>query len=573
MYATMNRARDAFWIALLASIAYLPSLGGGFVYDDVTIVAGDVRVERGDLLAALTGPYWAERPAGLYRPVTTASYVIEGWLSKAPLGFRLVNVALHAAGSVLALALALRLTGTRRGALIAAGLFAVHPIHVEVAANVVGRAESLGFLLAGCAWLLAVEAASELHVGRLLAACALATLAALAKENALAVAFAAPLEALIFARRRAALAALPGIVAAVTALVLRRAALGSSLMPSASGIPGFMNPLALAPFAVRLANAPLLVLTYVRHLVLPIDLAPDYGGSFLQLATGIGPRSLAQIGAALGLLAIPPLASGRRGLFASAFFVLALLPVLQLVPIGTILADRLAYAASFGFALAVSVSWARPSRRVAAVAFALLASIAANDALAWTDMVALFERGLGRAPGSVQIPYVLGQVLGERARREEDEGHPEAAAALAGNGAADLARAAELAPSDPRPLLHLGVLEHQRGRLIEARRALERALDLLTRQEPVAPNELGFVLAELGFVLEDLRDTPGAEALLARSNEVAPNARVLAELGGLLARRGDSKGARAALARSLALDPTQDKAREIRALLESLPPD
>src|SRR5262249_58913717 len=110
----------------------------------------------------------------------------------APFGYHLVNFALHAAVCVvLALVLA-RITGDATLALLAAFLFAAHPVHTEAVASVVGRAELLAALLGLLAWWIVLARRSVLAR----AAAALVLLAAvLAKENAItivAVAVAAP---------------------------------------------------------------------------------------------------------------------------------------------------------------------------------------------------------------------------------------------------------------------------------------------------------------------------------------------------------------------------------------------
>ncbi len=456
----------------LVLLVYGPSLGGGFVYDDEALIEKDPRVREGKLLAAVTEPYWGERHGGLYRPVTTLSFVLQGRVSRKPLGFRVVNLALHAGATVLAFALARRLTESERAAFLAAAIFAVHPIHVEAVANVVGRAESLGFLLAGAAWLLAVPAAEEGRPGGLALAALLATLGTLAKENALALVLAAPLEALLF-RRRALLAALPAATALVLALGARWLVLGTALTPSGAGISEIMNPLAGSSFAVRAANAPLLLLVYLEHLAFPIGLAPDYGGATIALEPGLGGRAVLHGLAAAGLLAIPPIFSGRRGAFASGLVVLTLLPVLQLVTVGTLVGDRLAYAASFGFALALAQL--RPPRLAAALVLGLAAGIATADALAWKDTIGLFRRSLTRVPSSAMIPYVLGQLLANEDPLPRED---------AAEARELLVRAAALAPREAAgPLVHLAILEAKTGDAPAARRHAREALALNPREE------------------------------------------------------------------------------------------
>jgi len=82
----------------------------------------------------------------LYRPLVTQSYAIQRWLGgvRAPAfgawSFHLVNLLLHAGVSAMVAELARRIGGFRVG-LFAGILFALHPIHSEAVAGIVGRAE------------------------------------------------------------------------------------------------------------------------------------------------------------------------------------------------------------------------------------------------------------------------------------------------------------------------------------------------------------------------------------------------------------------------------------------------
>jgi tetratricopeptide (TPR) repeat protein len=567
--------RESLLVLLLSIVAFLPSLSDSFVYDDVPLVRDDARVARGDVGAAFTTPYWGERHGGLYRPVTTLSFVLEGRLSRAALGFHAVNLALHGASAVLVLALARKLLGRGRAAFLAALVFAVHPIHAEVAANVVGRGESLGLLLGGSAWLLARD-------GRpisLVVASVLALLAVLAKESAIVLALAAPLELLLVRRSpgRAAVAAAPACFALAIALGLRTFMLGpEALTPATQGIAPFMNPLATEALGVRLANAPLLLLTYLEHLAVPLRLAPDYGGSALPLAASAGdPRVFAWALASAVALVAPALLAREhaRALgFASAFLVLALAPVLQLVPIGTLLADRLAYAASIGFALAAGVALDAIARRFrgagrlfVALLVGGLAGLALLEARAWSDGLTLFERAHARSHGSVQIPLDLGKMRLARARELEASSGPAAREEYA-LAVEPLEEASRLAPDDPGPLLLLGEALRELGRLGEARRSLERALALHPREEAAGRSELGLVLLAQGE-----RDL--ALDQLFQSAFLEPGYRTCAIAGQLLAERGDRWWARHELELSLALEPRQESAPRIRELLLSLTKD
>src|SRR5207237_1160468 len=99
-------------------------------------------------------PYWPPNLGGhMYRPLVIAGFALD-WLLGSTAWFHTVNLAWHAAASVAVAALARRWMDST-GALVAGLLFAVHPVHVEAVANVVGRAE----LMAALFTLLAVYAA------------------------------------------------------------------------------------------------------------------------------------------------------------------------------------------------------------------------------------------------------------------------------------------------------------------------------------------------------------------------------------------------------------------------------
>ncbi len=142
-------------VILLAFAAYANSLGNGFTYDDRSIVLGHPAVlEEHDgrpvpWYQAWFVPYWPETNRRtdldvLYRPFTLQTYAWDmrflgpngGW-------FHLVNVALHALVSVGVWWLGRRLAESPAAGVVAGCVFAVHPIHTEAVANIVGRAEIL----------------------------------------------------------------------------------------------------------------------------------------------------------------------------------------------------------------------------------------------------------------------------------------------------------------------------------------------------------------------------------------------------------------------------------------------
>ena len=133
-------------VALVAFAVFTNTLSHQFVYDDNSVIVENPRVHQlTNWREIVTSPWW---PRGLYRPVTSLTLAANWTLDPGePSGFHLVNVLLHAIAAALVAVLGARLMGMPGG--LAAGLlFAVHPVHVEAVANVVGRAEVLATVFA-----------------------------------------------------------------------------------------------------------------------------------------------------------------------------------------------------------------------------------------------------------------------------------------------------------------------------------------------------------------------------------------------------------------------------------------
>ena len=101
------------------------------------------------LRALLTGPP-LPGPTGTpyYRPVQALTYLLDYHLwGLTPAGFHLTSVLLHAGTAMLLYRLGGSLLRDARAALVAALLFAVHPIHTEAVTYIAGRSDPLAALL------------------------------------------------------------------------------------------------------------------------------------------------------------------------------------------------------------------------------------------------------------------------------------------------------------------------------------------------------------------------------------------------------------------------------------------
>src|SRR2546428_3103030 len=134
-------------VAACAVVVCLGALGNRFAMDDLYVIVFNPLVHSASgIWRAFGAPYWPPDYGGkMYRPLVVATFGLDR-LADGSAWFHAVNVLCHGAAAVVAAALARRWAGAR-GALVAGVVFAVHPVHVEAVANVVGRAEPLAQLL------------------------------------------------------------------------------------------------------------------------------------------------------------------------------------------------------------------------------------------------------------------------------------------------------------------------------------------------------------------------------------------------------------------------------------------
>jgi len=142
----LTERRAAAIASAVAFAVFLPSLVNGWSGDDTLMIEFNGVVHgAGSALGAWFETYWRYpfSSGGLYRPLTILTYGVDWSLFKGdPWWFHFVNVVLHAVVTVLVvLVMAQWLRPVP--ALVAGLVFAVHPVHVEAVANVVGRAELL----------------------------------------------------------------------------------------------------------------------------------------------------------------------------------------------------------------------------------------------------------------------------------------------------------------------------------------------------------------------------------------------------------------------------------------------
>lgn len=439
--------RGAWLAAAVGAACFLNSLWNGLVYDDIPIVRDNPRIRSLSNVSDIWLTDWwrpvdpdtdvaMRRRDRLYRPLTMQTFALQYAIHEArPAGYHAVNVALHAAVCLLVWRLAQRLFDDTTISNLAALVFAVHPIHCEAVANVIGRAEVLAalFLLGGCLILLPDGRPPGWRRGALAGLVFLAAL--FCKETAICY---VPVALLLMhaaaARPRqrpwrwwlthAALLLAPLVIY----LPLRYVALDQHLLRDLAPSE-VMNPLVQAEGPYRALHAFTILGHYTRLLLAPVKLSCNYGLKIIDPHAGPGLMTFVGLVTALGL-AVALVGYWKRAVLWRRLAVLTAAALASyvlvsntVVLIGVSLAERLFYWPSVPILLALVVlvvhawRWAREGERLSAemprvlrlAGMGLLAVLALRSVVRnfdWSSNLALFSADAAQYPGPEADPAV-----------------------------------------------------------------------------------------------------------------------------------------------------------------------
>lgn len=497
------RLRICAALVALVAISYASGVSAELVYDDVVLVRDNAQLRSFEALPRLFDQHlWQGTgfPSKLYRPLLPATLMVEHAVhGGSPRGYRLTNIALHAAVTVALFLLLAAFGHAPVPAGLAAALFAAHPVHTEAVDLVINRSELLATLcfLAGLGALQRDVVLSWRPVrGFALAALAFAVGLLCRESMATFPAIAALLLALRApARPRLALAAGFAALAVVLAgyLALRHGALATSSVLQLG------HAVEAAALSDRLSAIVTPLVTYLRLLFVPLELQVLHED--VVLARGVWLWAAALLPPALSAASLA--GAGRRApslALAAPFFYLTLLPSTRIFADPQLVAERFLYLPSVALAL------------LAAPAFEALAARSAR--LAWAAAGALALSGL-----ALTADRNLDWRSEEALWRAELEVAPSAAARF-NLGAVRLAAGAY---AEAEPLLHAAVTaDHATDKallaLAQARYGLGRPVLALQPLEALLARRPGHAEAAAlrARILDGLRLTPEAFEALRR---------------------------------------------------------
>ncbi len=463
---------DTFWSRgnILAAITlfivsfalYIPALDYDYILDDKIVISENNFTKEGiggiwDILSreSFEG-YLGEQQdlveGGRYRPLSIVTFALEvEFFGLNPTVSHIVNGLLYGLTAVLIFRLMFLLVPLKNRTktnwligvpFITAILFAVHPIHTEVVANIKGRDEIMAFLGALAALYFSfryVDKKSWLH---LVWVFAFLFLGLMSKENAITFLAVIP-AALYFFTDRPIKQILPvfgvSLLAAALYLIIRTSVIGY-LLSSGQEITDLMNnPFIEMNGPQKAATIMFTLGKYVQLLFNPHPLSHDYYPYAIAIQEWVNPWVLISLGVYL-LMAVVAILGLRKKSFYS-FWIIYFLATLSIVsnvffPVGTFMNERFIYISSFAYCAILTYFFMKdlpdillPGRKwVKPVSIVVMAIHVFGFAIytqyripAWSSPEALNSSAVIANPNSARANLFYGTVLFNKYRDASDQ--------------------------------------------------------------------------------------------------------------------------------------------------------
>ncbi len=444
-------------LAAVSFLLYANTLGHGFVLDDIIMVKDNTIVAKGfqGIGELLTTPHmrgYLVVPNDTYRPLSLVMFAIEtGLFGQNAHVNHFFNV-LTFVGCVLLFFWFLHLFFDEKKpvvAFIGALIFAVHPIHTEVVANIKSRDELLCFLFAFWALILFLKFMKQGKMMHLVLGSIILYLSIISKENTVVFMGVVPVLFFLFKNDdsgRAIKITLAAIIPIVLFIIVRNRVLTAYDANTSGSIEFIDNALVQAPDVMtRIATSIYISGKYLWMMFVPYPLVCNYSYNAIPFVGFGNPVVLATM-AAYGFIVYYSINAIRKKeknpfAFAVLFFLMTIALFNNMfILIGAEMGERFLFMASAGACLAIATAfdkWLLPnlediylSKRftMQPKVLALLVPVALVYSVMtfarnkdWRDNVELYKVDLEKSPNDARLNYYLGTALAETVYMEEQD--------------------------------------------------------------------------------------------------------------------------------------------------------
>ncbi|MBX2906257.1 MAG: tetratricopeptide repeat protein [Taibaiella sp.] len=447
------------FLGVLSFVVYFNTIWNGFVMDDVMVLKDNRMVLRGmsaipELLSTPHMRGYLIIPNDLYRPLSLVMFAIEyQFFGLSPAIHHLMNIVFFAGCSIMLFLFLDKLFKGQRTtlALITAIIFAVHPVHTEVVANIKSRDELMCFFFGFWALNLFADYMSSGKMLKLALGTLLFYLAIISKETVIAFVGVIPVIFFFYRnedKKRAAFITAGTVIATLIFLAVRTSVLNAyDANQPAAKVEFIDNALAGAadmPLTATtvFATKVLVMGHYLRLMFLPYPLLSTYSYNSIPFADFASIGFWLSLVAYLGMIYVmvtrfmkdrkDPWAFGIM-FYLATIFLFSNFPFLM----GAELAERFAFFASVGTCLLMGLAiekWIIKSEtsdvsivKTSKVLMILGPLVLVYGGLTfarnfeWKDNLTLYKADISRSPNDVRLFHNVGSALAEELYEEEKD--------------------------------------------------------------------------------------------------------------------------------------------------------
>ena len=565
----MSRFKYGF-IALIVFVLYGNTLNNGFALDDSIVITENIYTQKGlsgirEILTtdSFQGFFKDEGKkdlvsGGRYRPLSVVFFAIEyQFFGNNAFLSHFITILWYAALCVMVLITLNQLFKDYKNgpilSMLTTLLFAAHPVHTEVVANIKGRDEILSLLFSVSAFYYVLRFHDEKRNKHLLLASVMMFLGLLSKEITITFLAVIPLAVWLF-RSEHSSGILKSFVAifipSILFVIIRQSIVGNSL--DTQSLELLNNPFLkwngtnYIPFsgAEKLATVVYTWLLYFQILIGPVVLTHDYYPKHIEMMRFSDWQVILSIAVhiILAVLAVFNFRKNKIITFSIVFYFATFSIVSNLFfPIGTFMAERFLFTPSLGFALICSVGLLRLEEKYKSIALVCLGILillygikTVNRNKAWKDNYTLFSTDIKHSPNSAKLLNAIGgstidKYKDEKVQALKDKHMDEAIAYLN--------QSLEIHPTNSGADLLIGNALFYKN---DFQGAVDRYRKMLVKSpdNQNAKRNLALVLRDFGkYSGETLNDLDKALMLLNESYTMAPDdletARLLAVANGM----------------------------------------
>lgn len=598
LFYTHRFAFQALFLFVLGFLLYANSIPNEYALDDGLVIKENIWVQQGtkgigkilshgelDFFYAQQG-VGEQFAGGRYRPLSIVTFAIEHSLfGEDPHIRHFFNVLIYCLTLILMLALLRKHVFPDQPdvAFLATLLFAIHPVHSEVVANIKSRNELLPLLFYLLTLIYAARGARSGKILDTILGCVFLFASLLSKEYGVLLLVLLPAYLYLIVKaplRKSLLSSIPYFVVIGLYFLVRISATSGTTLNQTASAEVLNNPYALGSGEEKLATKIWLLTRYLGLLLLPTDLRADYSYNQIAFVNFSSLEFITSLLLHIGLVILTWILYRKqhhRAVFFLLFYLGHLFIISNLaVEIGTIFSERLTYICSFAICVlaAMGFIWLleklpetlRKQRAILLQAILLVigvfaARIVVSRNALWKNDFTLFTHDVRLSSNSVLVNANAGKSLLDESQKEGIKGTPQEQAYIE-EGIRYLQRSVDIYPKFPKGYSNMGVAYFYQGKYPEAVAAWLKAKEY--HHNDPALRTYAEVLMNNALMKGSNKDFSGAIQWLEWARQLDDrNENILYNLGGAYFSGGQLEKARSTWEFLLTnINPNNEKAKQ-----------